>query len=263
MSRIEFAIRQGVARKGIALAAYLPVGFPSVAGSVEIVRAMVEAGADVVELGVPFSDPLADGVTIQRAGQHALALGVDVGVCLDAARQLARQAAAPALLMGYYNPFLRYGLERLCADAADAGVAGLIVPDLPPDEADPLLTAARAHQIDVVFLLSPNSTDARVRLVGERSSGFVYCTALTGVTGARSTLGDDVASMVARVRQRTQLPVCVGFGISRPEHVARLTGVADGAIVGSAIVDRIEAALASGTDPASAAAELVASLRVR
>ena len=261
MSRLAGAIRAGKDERGIALAAYLTVGFPDLAESARIAEAVGRAGADVIELGVPFSDPLADGVTIQRASHHALSRGVTLANCLDTAAALKGRVAAPIVLMGYYNPFLRFGLARLASAAAEAGVAGLIVPDLPPDEAGPLLGAVAAKGIDVVFLLSPNSPDDRVAAVCAASRGFVYCTSLTGVTGERATLGEGVAPLIARVRAQTRLPVCVGFGISTPEHVNALAGTADGAIVGSALVSRIEAAVAEGDDPAAAAASFVASLR--
>jgi tryptophan synthase alpha chain len=261
VSRIESAIRAGKANKSIALAAYLTVGYPDVATSVDAAGAVANSGADVIELGVPFSDPLADGVTIQRAGHHALGQGVTLATCLEAARAVTDQTTAPCALMGYYNPFLRYGLERFADDAARAGAAGVIVPDLPPDEAEQLRRACSARGIDVVFLLSPNSPEDRVGAVSAASSGFVYCTSLTGVTGARASLGTGVAPLVERVRRHTRLPVCVGFGISTPAHVAALTGIADGAIVGSALVSRIEAAVASGSSPEAEAAAFVASLR--
>ena len=258
MSRLQAAIEEGRARCGIALAAYLTVGYPDAATSIEVAAAVARAGADVIELGVPFSDPLADGVTIQRASHHALGQGVTLGTCLDAASALSSRITAPCVLMGYYNPFLRYGLERFADDAARAGVAGLIVPDLPPDEAGPLAQACAPKGIDLVFLLSPNSTDQRVEAVCSASTGFVYCTSLTGVTGARASLGVGVAPLVERVRRHTSLPVCVGFGISTRDHVRRLVGIADGAIVGSALVGQIEAAVKAG-QPAPAAAEAFAS----
>jgi tryptophan synthase alpha chain len=261
LRRLESAILAGKQSHGIALAAYLTVGYPDVPTWIDTAAAVASVGADVIELGVPFSDPLADGVTIQRAGHHALGQGVTLATCLEAAATLSGRTSVPCVLMGYYNPFLHYGLERFAVEAASAGVAGIIVPDLPPDEAGPLRQECSARGIDVVFLLPPNSTDDRVEAVCAASTGFVYCTSLTGVTGARASLGAGVAPLVARVRKHSSLPVCVGFGISTPEHVSALVGIADGAIVGSALISRIEAATASGSSPGRAATEFVASLR--
>jgi tryptophan synthase alpha subunit len=195
----------------------------------------------MLELGVPFSDPLADGATIQRANFTALQHGVTTSVCLEAVRALREQGLeVPVLLMGYYNPILAYGLEGFAVDAAAAGVDGLIVVDLPPEEAGPLQEACRARGLDLVYLLAPTSTPERVALVARQASGFVYCVSVTGVTGARSALPPELPAFVERVRSETTLPLAVGFGISDREHVEAVGRIAEVAVVGSALIDVID-----------------------
>jgi tryptophan synthase alpha subunit len=205
------------------------------------VRALVEGGADMLELGVPFSDPLADGATIQRAGFVALRHGVTTSACLEAVRELrARGLEVPVLLMGYYNPILACGPEAFAADAAAAGVDGLIVVDLPPEEAGLLQEACRARGLDLVYLLAPTSTAERVALVARQASGFIYCVSVTGVTGARSSLPPELPAFIERVRRQTTLPLAVGFGISSREHVEAVGRIAEVAVVGSALIDVID-----------------------
>jgi tryptophan synthase alpha chain len=223
-----------------ALICYLPVGFPDLEATLELVPALVRGGADAIELGVPFSDPLADGTTIQRASQRALEQGATLARCLDVAATVRQRVDVPLLLMGYYNPFARYGLARLAASAAQAGVDGFIVPDLPPEEADELCAVAQPHGLATVFLLAPTSTEERIAAVAARAQGFIYCVSLTGVTGARDALRADLAAFLGRVRRRTPLPLAVGFGVARPEHVRSIGAIADGVIVGSALIDHIE-----------------------
>src|SRR5207249_11198230 len=204
-----------------------------------LVAAAIDGGADLVELGVPFSDPLADGATVQRASERALREGITLGDCLAAARTASGDVAI--LLMGYTNPFLRYrrGLADLTADAAAAGVSGLIVPDLPAEESaefDEALAPAGLVRID---LYAPTTPDARLARLVPRSRGFVYCVSLTGVTGARRALGSDVAAFVGRVRAHASAPIALGFGISEPSHVAALRGLADGVANGSAAIDAV------------------------
>ncbi len=219
---------------------YLTVGYPSLDVTRQLVPLMARQGADLIELGVPFSDPLADGATIQRASYAALQNGVSLADCLSVAANARRANEIPLVLMSYYNPLYKYGLERLASDCVEAGVDGLIVPDLPPDEAGDLKDACAATGIDLIFLIAPTSTDERIRRVAAMASGFIYCVSLTGVTGARSNLGQDYSDLVARVRQHTNLPLVVGFGVSTPEHVAQVTQHADGAIVASALINLIE-----------------------
>ncbi len=231
----------------IALAPFVTVGYPSPAATPGIVKAIVEAGADVVELGVPFSDPLAEGPTIQKSSFAALEQGVTPKLCLEVAAGLRQDGVtAPFILMGYYNPLLAFGPEKFCEQAAAAGVNGLIVADLPSEEAGPLTANANANGLAVVPLLALTSTDERIALGCRRAGGFVYCVSVMGVTGARATVSQRVRGLVARVRQHTALPVAVGFGISKPEHVAEVAQFADGAVVGAALVEAIGAGPESG-----------------
>lgn len=240
MSRIASVFDRLRAARRPALMPFLVAGDPDLRTTSRAVEALVHAGADLIELGVPFSDPIADGPVNQRAYSRALAAGVMLGDVLDGVRHLRARVAVPIVLLSYYNPLLQYGLQRFCADAAAAGVDGLVVPDLPPDEAGELLAPARAASLDVSFLLAPTSTDARIRLAAERSSGFIYCVSLIGVTGVRDRLSGEVEGLVGRIRQLTTLPVCVGFGVSTPEQAREVGAVADGVIVGSAIVALLE-----------------------
>lgn len=222
-----------------ALMPYLTVGHPRPDLTVDLVSAAIEAGADLIELGIPFSDPLADGATIQQATHQALEHGTTVETCLQTVAELRRRGLeTPLILMGYFNPIFQRGITRFCANAATAGADGLIVPDLPPEEADELRQACRAHDIDLIFLLAPTSDDARIRRVVELSTGFIYLVSLIGVTGARDHLPADLEAFVQRVREQTHLPLAVGFGIGSPEEARRVARVADGVIIGSAIVRR-------------------------
>jgi tryptophan synthase alpha chain len=219
---------------------YHTAGFPTLEMSKQIIRALVEAGTDMVEIGVPFSDPLADGKTVQRTSQAALANGTRLVDCVAlAARVRSTGIETPLVLMGYYNPFLQYGLDRFAADAATAGVDGVIVPDLPAEEADDFAAACRRHGRDLIFLLAPTSTEARIAAVGQRASGFVYCVSLRGVTGARDRL-PDLTEYLARVRRQTDLPLAVGFGVSTAAHVRQVGEAADGAVVASALIDHLD-----------------------
>ncbi|MFS0703044.1 tryptophan synthase subunit alpha [Cellulomonas sp. 179-A 9B4 NHS] len=218
-----------------ALIGYLPVGFPSVPGSVRAVRAMVEAGVDVVELGMPYTDPVMDGPLIQRAVDAALAGGTRVRDTLVAVEQVA-DAGAPVLVMTYWNLVLRYGVDAYARDLAAAGGAGLITPDLIPDEAADWMAAADAHGLDRVFLVAPSSTPERLASTAAASRGFVYAASTMGVTGERATVGDRAQQLVADTRAAGASRVCVGLGVSRPEQAAQVASYADGVIVGSAFV---------------------------
>jgi tryptophan synthase alpha chain len=244
VSRIGESMAGLRAEGRLGLIAYLTVGYPDVESTLRLVPALAAGGADMVELGVPFSDPLADGATIQRASHHALGQGVTVAVCLDVVRRLRQEGLAiPLLLMGYYNPILAYGIEEFARDASDAGVDGLIVVDLPPEEATAVQTACAGRGLDLVYLLAPTSSDERIALVAAQASGFVYCVSLAGVTGARRDLSPRLAEFLARVRRHTSLPLAVGFGISRAEHVQAVARLgADAAVIGSAIIDLIDRA---------------------
>lgn len=241
-----------------ALMPYVTMGYPHLESALEIVPAIVAAGADLVELGVPFSDPLADGATIQASGQQALDNGMTLSLCLEQAAALRAQGVTtPFILMGYYNPLFRMGVERFADAVAGAGIAGVIVPDLPPEESDDLRSALRSRGLDLVFLLPPTADDERARLVAEHTGGFLYLVSLTGVTGARDRLPPDLESFVARVRAATDLPLAVGFGISTPDQAAQVAAIADGVIVGSALIK----AIGAGEDATVAARAFVASLR--
>ncbi len=219
---------------------YLTVGFPERESALELVPRLIAAGADMIELGVPFSDPLAEGPTIQAATQRALANGVTTRYCLETVRVLReRGVEAPLLLMGYLNPMLRYGMERFCRDSRAAGVDGLVFPDLPPEESSALQTACDQHDLDLIQFVAPTSTAARIAHVTQHATGFIYCVSVTGVTGARAQLSADLPAFLERVRGRTTTPLAVGFGISRPEHARRVAAIADGVIVGSALIDAI------------------------
>ena len=241
MNRIDAAFARLRRKREKALIAYLTVGFPSLRMFPDLVSACADAGVDVLELGVPFSDPLADGPTIQAASEKALARGVSPASVLRQVKELRRRGVAvPLALMTYYNPVLRYGVRRFCRDGARSGVDGLIVPDLPPEEAGDLVRAARPAGIDVVFLAAPTSPRERLRRIAKASTGFVYYVSLTGVTGARGSLPAEVGDRVRAIRRMTRLPVCVGFGVSSPAQVRRIAQSADGVIVGSALLNLIE-----------------------
>lgn len=228
-------------RKGHkALIPYLTVGYPNVETTLDIVRLMASSGGDLVELGIPFSDPLADGTTIQRASYHALRQGVTPQQCLEVASKLREDIRIPLVFMTYYNPVHRYGLDAFCSDCAQAGINGLIIPDLPPEEGVEMEKVSEKHGLDLIYLLAPTSTDERIDIVAARSRGFIYLVSLTGVTGARDSLPVELESFVKRVRQRARQPLCVGFGISSPEEARRVAKVADGVIVGSRIIQLLE-----------------------
>ena len=222
---------------------YVTLGHPTLGRSFALASTAIDAGADVLELGIPFSDPLADGPAIQRATQTALEQGATVAACLDLAAQLRqRHAATPLLFMGYLNPILAYGMERFCSACREAGVDGLIVPDLPPEEGEALQALCREADIALVYLLAPNTPADRARRICDRSEGYVYLVSITGTTGARDELPPELPGFVQRVRTLTDRPVAVGFGISTPEHAAAVARIADGVIVGSAVVRRCEGA---------------------
>jgi tryptophan synthase alpha chain len=223
-----------------AFVAFLTAGDPSLDRTVAAAAELDQAGVDVLELGVPFSDPLADGPVIQRSSERALKRGTTLSTVLEAVRRIRRKTELPLLLFSYYNPLLRHGLARLAAQAREAGVDGVLVTDLPPEEAGPWLEAARPCALDTVFLAAPTSPDDRLHRVAEASRGFVYAVSRTGVTGERQALSDDARPLVERLRAWTEVPVALGFGISTPEQVAQAGAVADGVVVGSALVRFLE-----------------------
>jgi len=239
-----------------ALIAYLTVGYPDIETTLKMVPLLAGSGCDIVELGIPFSDPLADGPTIQRASFQALRKGTTPELCLEAARKLSAQVDIPLVFMTYFNPVHRYGLDAFCRDCAQAGVSGLIVPDLPPEEGAELEGVSVKRDIDLIYLLAPTSTDGRIDLVAARSRGFIYLVSVTGVTGTRDGLPDDLEAFVARVRQRASQPLCVGFGISSAAAARRVSAVADGVIVGSRLIQLLET-----NDPASEVQSFIRSLK--
>ncbi|MGI9136627.1 MAG: tryptophan synthase subunit alpha [Candidatus Nanopelagicales bacterium] len=221
-----------------ALIGYLPAGFPTAADSVRIINQMVASGCDIIEVGLPYSDPLMDGPAIQEAVDIALCAGTTPETVLEVVEQVVA-AGATAVVMSYWNPIERYGVERFAARLEAAGGLGVITPDLTPEEAGDWITATDAHGIERIFLVAPSSTDARIAKVVESTSGFVYAASTMGVTGARTTLGTAAGELVARTRPATQLPICVGVGVSTGEQAATVASYADGVIVGSAFVKRV------------------------
>ncbi|MGQ0548926.1 MAG: tryptophan synthase subunit alpha [Armatimonadota bacterium] len=255
MSRITAAFATLRERNRRALIPFAMGGDPSLEATEAFLTCFSESGADLLEIGVPFSDPIADGPINQRAAQRALATGVTLPDILDLVARVRPRLQQPIVLLSYYNPILQFGVDRFCAQAASAGVDGVVIPDLPAEEGGALRAAAQPHGVDVIFLAAPTSTDARLSLVAASSRGFVYCVSLAGVTGVRATLSADVGALIGRLRRHTSLPVCVGFGVSTPDHARQVAEVADGVIVGSAVVAVIE------RDGAAATAALAAFLR--
>jgi tryptophan synthase alpha chain len=239
-NRIEkcFATLRAAGEMGIV--AYITAGDPSIDATLEFVLALEEAGTDVIELGVPFSDPLADGPTIQRASERALKSGASLPKILELVSRIRKSSQIPLVLFSYYNPILQMGLETFAAAASGAGADGVLATDLSPEESVEYRRILAAHHLDTIFLCAPTSTDERLASIAECSSGFVYLVSRTGVTGAKDTLPDDLPALLRRLRNFTKLPIAVGFGISLPGHVTLLGGLADAAVVGSSLVAEIE-----------------------
>jgi tryptophan synthase alpha chain len=250
----------------LGIVAYITAGDPSLDATHRFVLALAEAGADVVELGIPFSDPLADGPTIQRASERALKAGATLAGVLELVRRIRQSSQVPLVLFGYYNPVFQMGLEKFAAAASSAGADGVLITDLTPEESGDYRRILGAHHLDTVFLGAPTSTDERLKKISDCSSGFLYLISRTGVTGAKDELPDDLPSLVRRARGVTQLPIAVGFGISLPGHVSVLGGLADAAVVGSTLVSEIEnATLSNATSEAvvdRAATALAARVRL-
>ncbi|HTB93509.1 MAG TPA: tryptophan synthase subunit alpha [Candidatus Sulfotelmatobacter sp.] len=235
----------------LGIVAYITAGDPSLDATHKFVLALADAGADVIELGVPFSDPVADGPTIQRASERALKAGASLAGVLELVRRIRETCQVPLVLFSYYNPILQMGLEKFAAAASQAGADGVLVTDLTPEESGDYRRIIHARNLDTVFLAAPTSDDERLQKISACSSGFLYLISRTGVTGAKDSLPDDLPGLVRRIRRFTVLPVAVGFGISLPGHVSVLGGLADAAVVGSALVSEIEKA--SSVEAASAA----------
>jgi tryptophan synthase alpha chain len=260
MSRIEKKFAELKARGEAALIPFVTAGDPNLESTLAILRALEKAGADCIELGIPFSDPTADGPIIQRASERALKGDFSLPRIFRLIRKFRRGSEVPLILFGYFNPLFHYGLKNFCRAAARAGADGVLCVDLPPEESAELKRWTDAEGLDLIFLLSPTSGPDRVQLVAQKGRGFIYYVSVTGVTGARSTLDAQVRAQVRRVRRATALPVGVGFGISTPEQAASVAGFADAAVVGSALVERIEKA-DGGAEKARCAGAFVSRLK--
>jgi tryptophan synthase alpha chain len=234
----------------LGIVAFITAGDPSLDATHRFILALAEAGADVIELGVPFSDPLADGPTIQRASERALKSGATLAGILDLVKRVREVSQVPLVLFSYYNPVFQMGLEKFAAAASSTGVDGVLITDLTPEESEEYRRILAAHHLDTIFLGAPTSTDERLVKIAACSSGFLYLISRTGVTGAKEALPDDLPSLMRRARAVTQLPIAVGFGISLPGHVSVLGGFADAAVVGSALVSEIEKATSSNATSA-------------
>ena len=258
LGRIQQAFLQAQAAGRAALMPYFTIGYPTQDQSENILAAIAAAGADLIELGIPFSDPLADGPTIQQSTQVALEQGITPAACLEVVAGLRQRGVTqPLLLMGYINPLLTYGVENFVHQAQIAGADGLIVPDLPPEEAADLLAACQKYRLALVFLAAPNSSPERLAKLANQTSGFLYLVSLTGVTGARERLPQDLNTFIQRARKVARTPLVVGFGISSPLQARQVGALADGVIVGSALIRVV----AQADQPEQAAAAFVAALR--
>lgn len=240
MSRIAEKFAELEKNQGKCLITFITAGDPDLAMTGELIPEMEKCGADIIELGVPFSDPMADGPTIQRASERALAAGTTLEAILAMVKSVRRVSQVPIILMGYFNPVFRYGIRKFAADAVDAGVDGVLLVDLPPEEASEFKKVASSQGLDIIFLLTPTSDDDRIEKVARLASGFVYYVSVTGVTGARKDVADSVLTAVGLIKKRIDLPVAVGFGIADPAQAAKVAAVADGVVVGSALVKLFE-----------------------
>lgn len=240
MNRIDKKFQELRCQDTGAFMPYLCAGDPTPELTAKLLLTLETAGADLIELGVPFSDPIADGPTVQRASERALAHSISLQQILEIVENLRPQTEIPIALMSYYNPIFRMGEKAFCKAAQAAGVDGLIVPDLPPEQAQPLLEVAPKYNLATIFLVAPTSPPERMQLIASVSTGFIYCVSVTGVTGARATLSDEIAPMITELRKHTDKPISVGFGVSTPEQAKQVADIADGVIVGSAIINVIE-----------------------
>jgi tryptophan synthase alpha chain len=236
MSRISTKFTGG--RK--ALIGYLTVGYPDIETTLRAALLLEKAGCDILELGIPFSDPIGDGPVIQAASYRALLNGVTPAMCIAVASKLRSEINLPLVFMGYYNPILSYGVQRFCRDSAAAGIDGLIVPDLPPDESGDLYAAAMGSGLDLVYLLAPTSTADRIALVAQKSHGFIYLASVAGITGAREGVPEYLPKFIERVRRQAGQPLAVGFGVSSPQQAGSIAGLADGVIIGSRLLTLID-----------------------
>ena len=240
MNRIKRTFRRLKKDKKKAFIVYITAGYPTLSATERIVLELGKSGVDIIEIGVPFSDPMADGLTIQKSSEKALAKGTTLKKILQSVRNIRKKSDIPIALMSYLNPIYRYGLKKFVADAVKCGVDGVILPDLPPEEAGELEKAAKGFDFCVIFLASPTSTSSRMKIIAKHSQGFIYYVSLTGVTGARDYLATHIAENIKRIKRFTDKPVCVGFGVSNEKQARNLSAIADGVIVGSAIIGIIE-----------------------
>ncbi|MCX7776598.1 MAG: tryptophan synthase subunit alpha [Armatimonadetes bacterium] len=232
------------------LIVFITGGDPTIEVTIKVVLELAYAGVDAIEIGIPFSDPLADGPVIQASSERALCSGTTIQALLSAVSEIREHTDIPLIFMSYFNPVLQYGLERFAMDCHDVGIDGVLITDLPPEEASEWIESARRHSIDTVFLLAPTSTDERVKMVAQVSDGFIYCVSRTGITGEREKLPEDLGELVKRIRHFTDKPIAVGFGVSSPEHVRSILTQteADAVVVGSAVVRRMHEWLSSNSD---------------
>ena len=240
MNRIDKKFQELRDQGATAFMPYLCAGDPNPELTSKLLLTLEEAGADLIELGVPFSDPIADGPTVQRASERALTHHISLQEILEMVATVRTQTDIPIALMSYYNPIFRMGEDAFCKAAQDAGVDGVIIPDLPPEQAQSLLEIAPRYNLATIFLVAPTSPPERMQLIASVSTGFVYCVSVTGVTGARAMLSDEIAPMIAELRKHTDKPISVGFGVSTPDQATQIAQIADGVIVGSAIINVIE-----------------------
>lgn len=240
-NRIDEKLKQIKSAGGTALAPFITVGFPDLATSQELAKTVLESGGDMLEIGVPFSDPVADGPTVQMTSFRALEQGANLHSAMDMVRNLrADGVSSPLIFMGYLNPFLHYGMEKFAEDASAAGLDGMIIPDLPPEEAGPYAETLEKHGIYLIPLLAPTSTTERIIQACKQAKGFIYCVSVTGVTGARQSMSGGVADLVDAIRKQTDLPILVGFGVSTREHIESIGEYADGAVVASALLNAVD-----------------------
>ena len=219
---------------------YTTAGDPDINTSLKILETLSKNGSDIIELGIPFSDPISDGPTIQKASERALANNVTISTALDLIKKFRKKYATPIILFGYYNPFLRYGLVKIMKDIRTSGAEGILIVDLPPEESYEAQRAANKAGIELIYLIAPTSTEKRIKVISELSNSFIYVVSVTGVTGVRKMLDKNLKSFIKNIKERTKKPICVGFGISQPSHVNELKNITDGIVIGSAIIKQIE-----------------------
>ena len=261
-NRIDSKILSTKSDNRPALVPYLTVGYPRIEESADIALKVLGSGADMLELGVPFSDPIADGPTIQKTSFKALENGVSLSVCMDVLTTIRKSDdSSPIIFMGYFNPFFQYGLESFLSDASERGLDGLIIPDLPMEESETISRRCMENGIHHIPLLAPTSTEERIKLSCEHAGGFIYCVSLTGVTGARDGISTDVEGLVSKIRSHTNLPVLVGFGVSQKRDVEKISKFAEGAVVGSAFLDHISGAKQG--DVIESASEFIKNIIIR